>query len=50
MGVPHSPVAWIHRNIQKNTIIFSVAIYDDHLHLSKLQMYLDEVNSISSLI
>lgn len=50
MGFLHPPVAWIHGNVHKNTIIISVAIYEDHLHHSKLEIYLQEVNSISSPI
>lgn len=45
MGFPHSQVPWIHGNVQKNSIIFLVAIYKDYFHLSKLEIYLEEVNS-----
>lgn len=50
MGFLHPHVAWIHENDHKNTIIILVAVHGDHLHHSKLEIYLEQVNSISSPI
>lgn len=50
MVLPYSQVPWIHGNIQKNKIIFLEAIDVDRLHLSKLEIYLEEVNVIISQI
>ena len=49
VSFPHSQVPLIHANVQKNKIIFLIAIYKDCFHLSKLEIYLEEVNSILPL-
>lgn len=50
MGFAYFQVPWIHGSIQKNKIIFLVAIDVDSSQLSKLEIYLKEVNIIISQI
>lgn len=39
MGYLHPQVAQIHGNVHKNTIIILIAVYEDHLHRIKLEIY-----------